>query len=86
MRKVPLSAAILGQLNYAEDEVQAEMNILLGDDRARAWECILERVLCLLRTTWAYSISFLGWDRVWFLIIIPGMGNGGLLTSSIVDK
>jgi hypothetical protein len=86
MGKVPLPAASLDQRTYAEDEVRAEMNILLGDDRARAWECIRERVLCLLRTTWTYSISFLEWDRVWFLIIILGMGNRELLTRSTMDK
>jgi hypothetical protein len=38
----PLSAAILGQRAYTEDEVKAEMDILLGEDRDRAWEWILE--------------------------------------------
>ncbi|GIJ83428.1 hypothetical protein Asppvi_002248 [Aspergillus pseudoviridinutans] len=38
----PLSDAILGRRSYLDSDVQEEIKILLGDDRHKAWEWILD--------------------------------------------
>ncbi|PKX98229.1 uncharacterized protein P174DRAFT_426551 [Aspergillus novofumigatus IBT 16806] len=38
----PLSDAILGRRSYLDSEVQEEIKILLGEDRNKAWEWILD--------------------------------------------